>query len=79
MNSVQMGAAAWPPVSCAPSERSESKPTQTPARRSGVKPMNQASWVSLVVPVLPATGRPSSAALRPVPCLTTDSIMFVTT
>src|SRR5439155_333471 len=74
-----IGAAACPPVSCLPSERSESKPTHTPARRSGVKPMNQASCVSLVVPVLPATGRPSSAALRPVPCCTTVCSMLVMT
>src|SRR5690606_12153400 len=39
----------------------------------GVNPTNQASLLSLLVPVLPATGRPGSAALRPVPDLTTAS------
>jgi len=34
-----------------PSVRGVSKPTNTPTARSGAKPMNQASLLSLVVPV----------------------------
>ena len=46
------------PVSLSPSEAGLSKPTQTVVTRSGVKPENQASVKSCVVPVLPAIGRP---------------------
>ena len=43
MKSAQIGAAALPPVSPRPSFFMSSKPTQTAASRSGVKPTNQAS------------------------------------
>jgi hypothetical protein len=43
-----------------------SLPTHTPTTRSSVKPMNQASRWSCVVPVLPNTGTSRAAAL-PVP------------
>src|SRR6266576_1326550 len=49
-----------------------SLPTQTPTTMSEVKPTNQASRYSSVVPVLPADRRASRAA-RPVPSLTTAS------
>ena len=42
-----------------------SKPTQTAARRSGVKPTNQASRWPFEVPVLPAAGRCSLPATAP--------------
>ena len=44
----------------------------------GVKPMNQASFESFVVPVLPAAGslKPSRLTLAAVPALTTSAIMF---
>ena len=44
-----------------------SLPIHTPQTRSAVKPTNQASWKSWVVPVLPALGRSSSRAALPVP------------
>ena len=40
---IQMGSAARAPVSFFPKEVLSSKPTQTPARREGVYPTNQAS------------------------------------
>lgn len=49
-----------------------SLPTHTPTTRSAVKPTNQASRWSCVVPVLPATGRGNRAA-RPVPSRTAES------
>jgi hypothetical protein len=45
--------------------------------RFGVKPTNHASFSSLVVPVLPAMGRPSSATTVAVPRWTTPSIIEV--
>ena len=48
-----------------------SRPTQTTAVRPPVKPQNQASLLSDVVPVLPATSRPAMAAWTPVPSVTT--------
>src|SRR6266702_6661226 len=42
-----------------------------------MKPINQASFMSLVVPVLPATGRPTARARWPVPLVTTLSIRLV--
>ena len=45
--------AAWLPVLLLPSDCSSSIPNQTPAVTEGVKPINQASRVLLVVPVLP--------------------------
>ena len=53
-----------------------SLPTQTPATMSVVKPTNQASRYSSVVPVLPADRRPGlsvSRAALPVPSVTTAS------
>jgi hypothetical protein len=46
-----------------------SRPIHTPVVIPLEKPMNQPSLLELVVPVLPATGRPSCAA-RPVPVST---------
>jgi hypothetical protein len=46
-------------------------PTHTQAASCGVYPQNQASSKFWPVPVLPATGRPGSAAAVPVPCVTT--------
>ena len=52
MNCVQIGSAACAPLR--PTGWLSSKPTQTTVSSSGVKPTNQASRRSLVVPVLPA-------------------------
>src|SRR6516162_4336732 len=54
MKSCQIGPATAAPVSLSPSVAGLSKPTQTVVTRSGVKPENQASVKSCVVPVLPA-------------------------
>ena len=78
MNSVQIGSAACEPVR--PIGWLSSKPTQTTVSSSGVKPTNQASRRSLVVPLLPAASsvNPSARAPAPVPSLITLRIMFVT-
>jgi hypothetical protein len=47
------------------------KPIHTAVVRLGVYPMNQALAELSVVPVLPATGEPTSPAAVPVPDLTT--------
>jgi len=62
-------------------ERLSSKPPQTPQTTVGVKPTNQASVQSLVVPVLPAAGwlKPQALAAQPVPLFITLSSMLVTT
>src|SRR5688500_20125748 len=52
MNPVQIGSAACEPVR--PIGVLSSKPTQTAVSSSGVKPTNQASRGSLVVPLLPS-------------------------
>ena len=75
MKSRKIGAATLPPVSPSPRVRGVSKPTKTPAARSGEKPTNQASNHSLDVPVLPASGLPTAATSMPVPCCTTSSII----
>ena len=62
MNSVQIGSAAWAPLR--PTGWLSSKPTQTTVSSSGVKPTNQASRRSLVVPVLPAASSVKPAAAR---------------
>jgi hypothetical protein len=48
-----------------------------PTTTSGEKPMNQASFSSLVVPVLPAIGLPTSLSTVAVPPCTTSSIIEV--
>src|SRR3546814_3898997 len=71
------------PQSCAGSEPpvtlfigvESSLPNQTPVTSSAVKPMNQASRKSWLVPVLPAAARPGCAAL-PVPQTTAAAIML---
>ena len=67
MKLVQIGSAACEPVS--PSGWLPSKPTQTAVRSSGVKPMNQASRWSLVVPVLPAASTVNPRRVRRRRCL----------
>ena len=67
-NSFQMRAGISPPVTPAMGVLS-SFPTHTPTASSGVKPTNQASRYSCVVPVLPATGVPFSFAALPGACL----------
>ena len=47
-----------------------------PTVMSGVEPMNQLSRLSLVVPVLPAIGRPSAASRAAVPRVVTPCIML---
>lgn len=44
----------------------------------GEKPMNQVSLLSLVVPVLPASGLPMTETLLPVPRWITPSIIETT-
>ncbi len=56
MMSVHTGAARRLPDAPGMMGRGRSKPSQTPAARSGVIPMNQTSRPSLVVPVFPAAG-----------------------
>ena len=78
MNCVQIGSAACDPLS--PTSRLSSKPTQTTVSSSGVKPTNQASRRSLVVPDLPAASsvKPAARAEAPVPSLTTLRSMSIT-
>ena len=80
MKSLKIGAATEEPVSCPPqgclpSVLGVSNPTNTPNTRSGEKPMNQVSFESFVVPVLPASGLPIVLMRRPVPRCTTPSSM----
>ena len=61
MYSIHIGSAALPPTSLLPSGWDLSKPTQAMAAILVLKPANQASCCSLVVPVLPAKSlRPSA-------------------
>ncbi len=71
MKVTQTGRAFLAPVALR--ARCWSSPTQTPASRFGVKPTNQASRPSLVVPVFAAVGRvqPQAGSERAVPCATT--------
>ena len=70
MKSWKARAGAVPP--CRPAMgRASSRPIHTPVVSPLEKPMNQPSLLELVVPVLPATGRPIWAA-RPVPVSTAD-------
>ena len=78
MKSRNTGAAVEPPVSFGPRVRGWSKPMKTPATRSGEKPMNQLSKLSLEVPVLPASGLPTAFTFVPVPRSTTPSSMWTT-
>ena len=76
MKCTQIGTAVRAPSSPSPSGRSWSKPTQTVATRFWLKPLNQVSRASLVVPVLPDRSlRPSASARRPVPRRITSAIM----
>ena len=78
MKSCQIGPATWAPVSLLPIVVGLSKPTHTVVTRSGVKPENQASVKSCVVPVLPAIGWPSpSTTFAPVPRVVTPCIMVI--
>ena len=72
-NSLQAGAAKWPPVAAPPSGCGASSPNQTAATIVGVYPTNHTSAPSLVVPVFPATGprMPALRTPRPVPSSTT--------
>jgi hypothetical protein len=78
MKAVQIGSADWAPLS--PRIWLSSSPTQTTASSSGVKPTNQASRRSFVVPVLPAasSAKPAARAEAAVPSDSTLRIMFVT-
>ena len=51
---IQIGNAAWLPVSLGPMLVGTSNPIQEMATRRPMKPANQASMWSLVVPVFPA-------------------------
>src|SRR3954471_704759 len=78
MKCVQIGSAARAPLR--PTGWLSSKPTHTTVSSSGVKPANQASRRSLVVPVFPAASsvKPAERALAAVPSLSTLRIMLVT-
>src|SRR5580704_1139760 len=76
MKLIQIGSAVCAPSSASPSGRSWSNPTHTVATRFDVKPLNQVSLASLVVPVLPAMSpRLCERARLPVPRLMTSAIM----
>ena len=68
MNAAHALAGAVPPCSPATGLAS-SRPIHTPVVSPLEKPRNQPSFSEVVVPVLPATGRPICAA-RPVPVFT---------
>src|ERR1700691_5302012 len=72
MKFIQIGSAAWAPVSLAPNVFFSSNPIHTPQVIVGEKPTNHASVKSLVVPVFPPVGKGSFAAATPVPCNTTS-------
>src|SRR3954469_12762878 len=76
MYAPQIGAAATPPAAPGIGSRELAWPTQTAVLRRGVKPTNQASVKSSVVPVLPAAGQPMCAAV-PVPLWTLALRIFV--
>src|SRR5688500_20322826 len=63
----QIGAASEPPAAPGMIVFGRSNPSHTPATRSGVIPMNQTSVLSLVVPVLPATGSSGGTKRRTAP------------
>ena len=67
MKSTQMGRATLAPSAPLKMVFLASRPTQTPQAMRVEKPTNQASVWSSVVPVLPATGQPSSLDRAPVP------------
>ena len=73
---VRHSTAGSPPPVISPRESLLSSPIQTAQARLGVKPTNQASRYSLVVPVLPAAGRLMAAA-RPVPRVITSRIIEI--
>src|ERR1700722_1241613 len=76
MKLIQIGSAVCAPSSASPSGRSWSNPTHTVATRLEVKPLNQVSLASLVVPVLPAMSpRLSERARLPVPRLMTSPML----
>src|SRR3546814_3392533 len=70
-SSCQARAGAWPPER-PPTRLASSRPIHTPVVSPLEKPRNQPSLFEVVVPVLPATGRPICAA-RPVPVATARS------
>jgi hypothetical protein len=77
MNCLKMRAGTSPP-NPAPGTRASALPCHTKAASCGVNPRKFASLCPSVVPVLPATGRPSaSCAFVPVPPVTTPRRMSV--
>ena len=64
---LNIGRAAFDPVSYLPKVLGLSKPTYTPTTKFELYPMNQASKLLLVVPVLPASGTFKSLSFLPVP------------
>ena len=67
IKSLNIGAATELPVSLKPSGLGSSNPTNTPTTRSLEKPINHASVLEFVVPVLPARFFPSEFITMPVP------------
>ena len=74
MKRVQTSTGSPPPVAFLVGELS-SLPSQTPVTSLPVKPMNQASRKSWLVPVLPAAVQPGSSALRAVPEISVSCII----
>ena len=68
---LKMGRAAFEPVSNFPKVFGLSKPTYTPMTKLELYPINQASKLLLVVPVLPAIGTFKSFNFFPVPLVIT--------
>ena len=62
----------WEPAIPGPMRVWSSRPTQVEVTSWGLKPVNQASTKSLVVPVLPARPEPRTEACLPVPLRTTS-------
>ena len=73
MKVLKMCAGNPPPVAWR-IEALSSLPIHTPQIMSALKPTNQASWKSCVVPVLPALGRSPRRAALPVPLDTVSTI-----
>ena len=73
INFSKIGRAVLDPVSNLPNGAGSSMPTYTPITKFDVKPMNQASVFSLVVPVFPAKFNSNLFNFFPVPLFITPS------
>ena len=73
IKSLNIGSAAFAPVSYLPKGLGLSDPTYTPIASFEVKPINHASVLLFVVPVFPAKSNLRSFNFFPVPLLTAPS------